>query len=172
MKKTSMGIMALIVFAAIGLWVAGKDTRVITTEIEINASPDKVWTVLANINDWKNWSPIIKDSSGEAKMDSKLVITMISEEGKEGKPGPRYEPVITVFEKYKNLTWSAKMMAGFVMTNGKVLILEKTSLGTKLIHKETFSGLMVPMMWGKVQENVPEMLDLMNSTLKKIVEDK
>ena len=124
-----------------------------------------------NIEAWKDWRPIIKDSSGTAAAGSKLVITMISEEGKSGKPGPKYEPVITVFEPSKNLTWIANMGANFIMTNGKVLELEETSSGTRLIHKETFSGMMVPMMWGKVQQNVPKMLDSMNEALKKLVEE-
>ena len=97
---------------------------------------------------------------------------MISEEGKDGKPGPQYEPVITVFDSPQNLTWTATMGPGFVFTNGKILELEATDSGTRLIHKETFSGMMTSLMWSSVQKNVPGMLDSMNRALKERVEGK
>ena len=53
-----------------------------------------------------------------------------------------------------------------IRANGKVIELEKTDSGTRFVHKETFSGLMVPMMWGQVQANVPKMLDSINQALK------
>ena len=121
MKKVSVGIFIIIVFVVFGLWSSGKDTRVVITEIVISASPDKVWNVLANIDEWKNWSPIIKDSEGKAAQGARLIITMISDEGKTGKPGPKYEPTITIFKPFENITWTASMGANFIMTNGKVL---------------------------------------------------
>lgn len=172
MKKAILVVVAIILISGVGLWIAGKDTRVVTTEINISATPEKVWSVLANIEGWKDWSPIIKESSGKAVVNSKLVITMSGKNGKDGEAGQTYEPFITNIEDSKNLTWSATMGPSFVMTNGKVLELEPTSFGTRLIHKETFSGMMVPLMWGMVQKNVPKMLDSMNEALKKLVEKK
>ncbi|MEO0335518.1 MAG: SRPBCC domain-containing protein, partial [Pseudomonadota bacterium] len=162
---------AILLIAVVGLFLAGKDTRVVSTEIEIASSPEKIWGVLLNIDEWKSWSPIIKDSKGEVALNSKLVITMSGHDGKEGKAGQTYEPVVTVLEANKNMTWTANMGSDFLMKNGKVLELVPTENGTKLIHKETFSGLMVPLMWGMVQENVPRMLDSMNEALKKLVEE-
>lgn len=170
MSKFLLVILVAPVFLILILWFLGKDMRTVTTEIEIAAEPSEVWSKLAQIDKWKDWSPIIKDSEGNASLGSKLVITMISEEGKDGKPGPRYEPVITQFDVNKNLTWTANMMAGFIMTNGKVLELVETGSGTKLIHKETFQGAMVPLMWSSVEKNVPGMLDSMNLALKSLVE--
>ena len=172
MKKIVLVLLIVIIAACGGLWWSGKDTRTVTTEIEIAATPDQVWSALVNINEWQNWSPIIKASVGDAALGSKLTITMISEEGKDGKPGPKYEPVITIFETAKNLTWTATMGLGFVMTNGKVLMLEKTEVGTRLTHQETFSGLMVPLMWASVEQNVPGMLNSMNQALKELIENK
>lgn len=166
-----MGIIFILLAGGSGLWFMGNDTRVVTTEIEIAASPEQVWKTVSNIDNWKNWSPIIEDSQGTPSPGAKLMITMVGDEGKNGKPGPSYEPVITVFEPSKNLSWSANMGANFIMTNGKIMKLEATNSGTKLIHKETFRGMMVPMMWEKFQNNVPNMLNSMNEALKKIVEE-
>ena len=89
---------------------------------------------------------------------------------KEGTDGPSYNPVITKLEEARSLSWKAKMMAGIMMTNGKVLELEESPTGTRLIHKETFSGLMSVMMWKHMEEGVPPMLNSMNKALKELAE--
>ncbi|SMF27237.1 SRPBCC domain-containing protein [Pseudobacteriovorax antillogorgiicola] len=169
-KKILIAIPTLLFVVLAGLWLKGNDMREISTEIEIAAPVEKVWEIVTDIEGWQEWSPIINQSNGTASLGSKLSITMCGEIGDKSKAGPKYEPVITVFEEPRNLSWRATMMAGFVFTNGKVIELEKTDSGTRLVHKETFSGLMVPMMWGQVQTNVPKMLDSMNQALKTLAE--
>lgn len=164
MKKVLLIVVFLVFAAGLILWVMGKSMREIQTDIEISASPDEVWSILSNINDWSDWSPIINQSSGDAAMGSALSITMIGKQ--EGKDGPTYNPVITTFDDSKSFRWRAKMMAGFVMTNDKVFELEETSTGTHLIHKELFSGMFVPLFWSSVEKNVPDMLNSMNAALK------
>ena len=97
---------------------------------------------------------------------------MCSKEGKGGKDGPKYAPVITIFDEPKHFEWSATMMAGFIFTNGKVLEFQKTDSGTRLVHKETFSGMMVPLMWSQMENSVPQMLNSMNEALKNLAEKK
>lgn len=173
MKKIISIIFILIFTSFLILWAKGRDMREIQTEIEINAPLKKVWSILADVSKWQDWSPIINKASGAASFGSKLNITMCGKDGKAGKAGPQYEPVITVFEEPRHFSWQAKMAAGFIFTNGKVFQLEETSSGgTRLIHKETFSGMMVPMMWGQMERSVPTMLASMNEALKQKAEKK
>ena len=166
MKKWILIVTGLIAVVGFTLVMKGNDVREIRTEIEISAPPAKVWSILTEIGRWKEWSPVIVDASGNASLGSKLSITMCGKDGKKGKAGPTYEPVITVFEAPKNFQWRATMLAGFIFTNGKVLELEESASGTRLVHKETFSGMMVPMMWGQMENSVPQMLNSMNEALK------
>ena len=62
------------------------------------------------------------------------------------------------------------MMNGLLFTNGKIFDLIETESGTALTHKETFSGLMVPMMWNQMKMGVPIMLNSMNLALKEKAE--
>lgn len=141
--------------------------RTLLTEIEIDAPVEKIWDILMDFEHWKDWSPIIKAGSGNAALGSELSITM---NGKDGKNGPKYAPVVTIFEAPKDFRWRAKMMAEFIFTNDKVFELEATSSGTRLIHKEEFSGLMVSLFWGKLNDGVVPMLNAMNKALKEHVE--
>lgn len=169
MKKILLVIVVVLFAGGLALWVNGNTMREIKTEIEITAPVSEVWAILKNIDDWENWSPIINQSSGDASLGSALSITMMSEE--EGIDGPKYSPVMTILDEPKLFRWRATMMAGFVMTNDKVFQLEETSTGTRLIHKELFSGMMVPLFWSNVEKNVPAMLDSMNEALKEKAEE-
>jgi hypothetical protein len=62
------------------------------------------------------------------------------------------------------------MMAGFIFTNYKIFELVKTSTGTKLIHTESFKGLLAPIFCGQMEEGVPPMLKSMNDALKILAE--
>ena len=140
--------------------------REIRTEIEIAAPLTKVWSIITDFDNWKEWNPSCQ-ASGVASSGSKLGVTMCGEAGKDGM---KYEPVITEFEEPKLLRWRGKMMAGFLFTNDKVLELEETGSGTRLVHREEFSGLLAPMFWGKLNKGVPSMLNSMNDALKKTAE--
>ncbi len=168
MKKLILFLFILMLIVCLFLWAEGKDMREIRTEIEIAAPPTKVWSLLTDIERWEEWSPIINQASGVPSIGSKLNITMVGKE--EGEDGPQYHPKITNFDAPRYFRWRAFMMTGFIMTNDKVFELEETSTGTRLVHIEAFSGMMVPLFWNKLNGHVPSMLNSMNEALKKLAE--
>lgn len=168
MKKLLLILLALTGAGIIYLAIAGSELQEITTEIEISAPPEKVWSILTDINNWQEWSPIIKNSRGTAAAGSELTITMTGKN--EGEEGPTYSPVITDLEAPGYLRWRAHMLAGFIFTNYKVLKLEESGSGTRLIHKEMFKGLLAPIMCGQMEKGVPPMLNSMNQALKELAE--
>ena len=162
MKKIIVVLLVLASLIFILTW-RGKNMREIRTEVIIAAPISKVWTIITDFESWKDWSPIINQVSGKAFLGSKLNVTMRNEEGKDG---PRYMPVITIFEEPKSFRWRAKMISEFFFTNDKVIELEVDGTGTRLVHKELFSGIMVPLCWGQLNQGVPKMLNSMNEALK------
>jgi len=167
MKKLILIICILILTSCLFLWTEGNAMREIRTEIEIAAPPTKVWSILTDFDNWKNWNPIVNQASGVASLGSELSVTM---RGDDGKDGPKYMPIITKFEEPKFFRWRGKMIAEFLFTNDKVFELEETGSGTRLIHKELFSGMLVPMFWSKFDKGVPPMLKSMNDALKRKAE--
>ena len=168
MKNTILISIALLGAGIIYLVVAGSKLQEIKTEIEISAPPEKVWSIVSDINKWQEWSPIINESQGVAAVGSELTITMMGKE--EGEDGPKYSPVITELEGPKYLRWQAHMLAEFIFTNYKIIELKETSSGTLLTHKELFRGLLAPIFCGQMEEGVPPMLNSMNQALKELAE--
>lgn len=48
----------------------------IKTEILINATPEKVWSILTSFDNYPNWNPFIKSIKGEAKVGNKIKVCM------------------------------------------------------------------------------------------------
>jgi hypothetical protein len=142
--------------------------REIRTEIQITAPPEKVWSLLTDFNNWKNWNPTINEISGDASVGSKLIITMRCEDGSKGH---KYSPVITTFKKPNFMRWEAKMISNFLFSSDKIFELKETSSGTLLIHKEIFDGIIVTLFWGKMSPGILPMLKVMNEALKKKAEE-
>ena len=168
MKKVVWIVLALASLGLAYLAVAGSKIQEISTEIDIDAPPSKVWEVLADINSWQAWSPIIKKSQGTTAIGSELSVTMIGKQ--KNQDGPTYSPIITDLKEPYYLRWRAHMLAGFVFTNYKILELEAPSTGTRLTHKELFKGLLAPIFCGQMETGVPPMLRSMNQALKEQVE--
>ena len=160
--------MALMFVGVTYLAIEGSEMQEIKTEIEISAPPSKEQSILTDINNWQEWSPIINASNGEASIGSKLSITIMGKE--EGKDGPKYNPVIEELNEPHYFRWSAAMLAGFMFTNDKIFELVETESGTRLTHTETFKGLLAPIFCRQMEKGVPPMLNSMNKALKELAE--
>lgn len=168
MKTVFKLLGVLILIGLVYLSIEGRNMQTIKTEIEISAPPSKIWNILTDINKWQEWSPTINASQGEVSVGSTLTITMMSKE--EGKDGPKYNPEIIKLDEPNYFHWRAHMMAGFLFTNDKIFELEETSSGTKVIHTETFIGILTPLFRGQMKKGVPPMLNIMNDALKNLAE--
>jgi len=168
MKKLFIIFIALTFIGVTYLAIEGSKIQEIKTEIEISAPPSKVWSIITDINNWQEWSPIINTSKGEASIDSKLSITMMGKE--EGKDGPKYNPIIKELNEPNYFRWRAHMLAGFIFTNDKIFELKETKSGTFLTHTEKFKGLLAPIFCGQMEKGIPPMLNSMNKALKELAE--
>lgn len=168
MKKVFLVLGLLLLLGIVYLSISGRKMQTVETQIEIQAPPEKVWSIITDIDQWQDWSPTINASSGTAAVGSTVSITMMSKEA--GKDGPKYNPQIIQMDEPNYFHWRAHMMAGFIFTNDKIIELEKTESGTKVTHKETFKGLMAAAMKGQMEKGVPPMLNMMNDALKEKAE--
>lgn len=137
--------------------------RALQTTIQISAPIDQVWQVLTDFEKWKDWNPTINQVSGSATAHSILNITMC---GSEGKDAMKYKATVLESNPPRNFRWRATMMSGFMFTNDRVFELREKNGGTELTNAEQFSGLMVPLFWGKMSVFVVPMLEKMNQALK------
>jgi len=139
----------------------------IRSEILISAPIDKVWQVLTDFDNWKDWNPMVINANGSALEGSKLTITMC---GKDKKDGPKYQPSVLEVKAPSRFRWRVKMMGGIMLTNDRVFKLKEKEGGTELVNSEFFSGLMLLMAGKKLDKFVPPILEQMNLALKNKLE--
>ena len=134
----------------------------IETDIIINASKEKVWSILSNFNNYKTWNPFIRNSEGEMKLGGKLVNTIYIDEKKNV-----FNPTILEVTPNKSFHWLGSLLfKGFFSGRHYFEIKEISENKVKLIHGEDFTGMINGMVFNKISESTKAGFVLMNEALK------
>jgi hypothetical protein len=137
--------------------------KTIETNIVINSTPDKIWDVLTNFEEYELWNPFMTKVVGNAILGSKIEVNIKTISGK----NRSYYPIITKCETNKELRWKGKSFLPGVFDGERVFILEKSDDDkVTFSHKEIFSGLGVKLVGNKLDENLREGFVRMNEALK------
>ncbi|HET6717729.1 MAG TPA: SRPBCC domain-containing protein [Nitrososphaeraceae archaeon] len=137
--------------------------KTIETNIVIDSTPEKIWNILTNFEEYELWNPFMTKVVGNASLGSKIEVNIKTISGK----NRSYYPIITKCETNKELRWKGKSFLPGVFDGERVFVLEK-SVDDKVSfsHKEIFSGLGVKLVGNKLDENLREGFVRMNEALK------
>lgn len=137
------------------------------TEIEINASPEKVWEELTDFESFPEWNPFIRKLEGEVKEGSRIEVLLKPEGGK----ASRFRPMIRRFEYARELRWLGRLVTPGIFDGEHIFELHKTAENkTRFIHRENFKGLLVPLLWKQLDTEIRKGFNDMNRALKERVE--
>ncbi|NDL56030.1 SRPBCC domain-containing protein [Phytoactinopolyspora mesophila] len=132
----------------------------IHTEIEIDAPVEDVWHVLTGFSEYEEWNPFMVKASGEAQVGETLVNTLVTDGST-----MTIKPQVTVADPGQELRWLGRFVLPGVVEGEHYFLLEPTSdNGTRLVHGETFTGMLVPFAGGML--DVGNEFELMNQALK------
>ncbi len=139
----------------------------IKTEIIINASPEKVWKVLTDFKSYPDWNPFITSIEGDVFEGSKFKVRIKPL----GSSGMNFSPICTSFNENVEFSWLGKLMTKGIFDGKHIFELQAVDQGrTKLIQREEFNGILVPMFWKNLNVNTRWGFEMMNDKLKEIVE--
>lgn len=137
--------------------------KTIETNIVIDSTPEKIWDVLTNFEEYELWNPFMTKVVGNASLGSKIEVNIKTISGK----NRSYYPIITKCETNKELRWKGKSFLPGVFDGERVFVLEKSDDDKiSFSHKEVFSGLGVKLVGNKLDENLREGFVRMNEALK------
>jgi len=141
----------------------------IKTEILINATPEKVWTILANFDDYSNWNPFIKSIKGEVKVGNKITARIEPPQAK----GMTFKPKILTFKTNKELSWLGHLLfAGLFDGEHKFELFDNGNGTTTFKQSEKFNGVLVPFFKKMLDNNTVNGFNEMNTKLKELAEQK
>ncbi|MFT6815679.1 MAG: hypothetical protein ACJAZ3_001590 [Sphingobacteriales bacterium] len=134
----------------------------IITNIEINASPSKIWSILSDFDKYPNWNPFVKSVLGKVKTGNKIKVNV---------QGMDFEPTILEFTKDKELRWKGQLLfKGLFDGEHSFKLVDLKNGSTRFEHSETFKGILVPLFKKKLQTDSKAGFIAMNEELKRLSE--
>ncbi|PZG17125.1 SRPBCC domain-containing protein [Nonomuraea aridisoli] len=141
--------------------------RQIRTEIHISATPEQVWAILVDFTAYPEWNPLTPGLRGEPVPGSRLTLPTALI------PGISLTvPMRATVEEAtppRRLAWRSDVIAPGVASSLHDFELTPDEDGTHLLHRETVTGALAPMMWPMVSRFAP-LFDRLNQKLKERAE--
>lgn len=141
----------------------------IETQISINASKEKVWEILMNHEEYKNWNPFIKEISGNTNPGGHLKVTIQAE----GNKPMKFEPEVLNHSLNHEFRWKGKLfIKGLFDGEHYFKIIERSDNQVDFIHGENFTGILSGVLTSMLYESTKEGFEQMNKALKTLAEKK
>lgn len=142
-------------------------SKEIKTSILINASPELVWAVLTDFNNYPNWNPFIKSIKGQPVAGQKIIARMEPPEAQE----MTFKPTVLAFEANKEFRWLGHLLFPGLFDGEHIFELIDNKNGTTTFHQsEKFGGILVPLFRKMLDVNTVNGFKLMNEALKERAE--
>lgn len=139
----------------------------IHTELEIAASPEIVWSVLADFQDYPAWHPVIRAIHGNPKAGEVLDVHLRLESGL----AMNLHPTIVVADPPRELRWSGRLRLGGMLDALQAFNIEALAGGrTRFRQSAEFRGLLTRLLQGRLREEILRGFKRTNEALKRRAE--
>lgn len=139
------------------------------TEIEINATPQRVWDILSDFPAYGQWNPLSPAISGELRTGATISVTIQPAQGKPMVSKCR----LTACEPLKKLCWLGSAPIPGLVSGEHSLEIEALPNGkVRFRNSEVMKGLLTPFIKGIYDKNFPAQFIAMNEALKKRAESR
>ncbi len=137
-------------------------TTKINTKISINANSEVVWRILTDTQKYPEWNPLIHCLEGELKEGNKLKARI---------NGMKFKPKVLNFKPNKLFSWKGRFLIPGLFDGEHSFEIEELSNNKCVFHHyEKFSGLLVPLMRKKLENEVVPLFEQLNLKLKEKAE--
>lgn len=140
--------------------------RKLDTSIDIDAPPERVWSILMDFDSYPEWNPFITSIEGEQRVGGKLRASLTPPGGKT----TGFRPTVQVFEAGKELTWLGRILMPGLFDGRHTLRVEPRSGGSTFHQREQFTGLIAGLLMRFIGESTTAGFHAMNQALKERAE--
>lgn len=135
------------------------------TEIGIGAKAEIVWEILADLDGWPAWNPVIK-TSGKLAEGETIKVTLAAPGGE----GLALEPEITFLEQGREFRWTVRKYFGLFSAEHGFRVVPEDTGRCRFEHFETFSGPLGTATFSKQEKMLKTGFEVMNRMLKREAE--
>jgi len=141
--------------------------KVIETELEMRATPERVWSVLTEFGRYPIWNPFIREITGELILDARLSVRIAL-------PGGRpmtFRPKLTRVSPAEELCWLGRLILPGLFDGEHRFRLSAGPDGTvRFSQAERFRGVLVGLLPGSFYARTRRGFEAMNQALKREAE--
>lgn len=132
------------------------------TEIEIQATPEKVWQVLTNLDKYPEWNPFIHHAIGKAQVGEKVDITFRS-----GSKEMTLHCTVIKLEPNRELCWKYHVILPGLFRGEHSFTIEPMGANkVRFVDREIFNGLLVALQAKDIDTNSKRGFEEMDKALK------
>jgi hypothetical protein len=132
------------------------------TEIEIQASPEKVWQILTNLGEYPQWNPFIHHAIGTATVGEKVDITFRS-----GSKEMTLHCTVVKVETNRELRWKYHVILPALFSGEHSFVIDPIDNNrVRFVDREIFNGLLVSSQAKDIDINSRRGFEAMDKALK------
>lgn len=137
------------------------------TEIEIAATPARVWGIVTDFDAFPEWNPFVVKASGALSEGGQIQVSIKAA----GRPALSFRPTVLKAEPGRELRWRGQLAASALVVGEHFFRIEAAGDdAVRFVHGESFSGALVPLVMAILGSGFGRSFDAMNQALKKRAE--
>ena len=139
----------------------------LTTQIPIDASAERVWSLLVDFPRYPSWNPFVRSIEGHPQVGTTLKIFIQPA----GAKGMGFKPIVLAVDELRELRWKGKLLLpGLLDGEHYFKIASRPDGGIQFEQGELFSGILVPLFKKSLDGATKNGFDAMNVALKRAAE--
>ena len=133
------------------------------TEIDIAATPERVWSILTNFSAYPDWNPFIRSIRGAPEQGARLEVRIQPS----GTKGMTFRPTVLAAIRAQELRWLGRFLVPGLFDGEHRFTIHPIADGKiRFRQSELFSGLLVPMFRSSLDRDTKRGFEEMNQALK------
>jgi hypothetical protein len=137
------------------------------SEIDIHATPERVWQVLTDLAAYPKWNPFITRAEGEVRRGGRLTLRMQPAGGR----AMTFRPTVLEATEGRRLRWLGHLLVAGLFDGEHSFTIRPLGDGrVRLVQQEDFRGLLVPLLAGSLDRRTLPGFEQMNQALKRRAE--
>ena len=134
----------------------------ISTVVEIDAPPARVWRVLVDLPAYREWNPFIVEATGMVAAGERLSLRMALP----GRESMSIAPRLLIVEPERELRWKGRLLLPGLFDGEHAFVLTALADGrTRLDHWERFAGVLLPIAKGMIYDATVQSFHALNAAL-------
>jgi hypothetical protein len=137
------------------------------SQIDINASAERVWQLLTDFASYPQWNPFIRRISGKLSTGERLEVRLEPPESR----GITLRPQVLTAEAKHQLRWLGHLFVPGLFDGEHTFVIQPLEEGrVRFVQREVFRGLLVPLFARSLDNSTLRGFEEMNRALKERAE--